>query len=526
MLEKINKFLACKKYLWIVLIAITVIGIFFRTYNFHDWLPFNMDQGRDAILIGSVANGTRPLPLLGPEAGGTDFYLGPMPYYFQIISVKLFGNSPDKMAYPDLFSSILCIPLLFFFLRKYFNLKISLALTTLFSLSTYAITISRFAWNPNSTPFWTILGFYGILNVLSQKNTSRLFWAIIAGLAIGVGVQLHTTFLLFFPLTTIVLFAILFARKINLLKYFFIILAVSLILNIPQFIGEYRTHGHNTAEFFKGIQNKPVHTTSLSKNIMRNSSCWIESGIVILSGYEISGACEISTRDNLVDLGLFVIGIVFTFGGILLGIRYLRQEKDEDKKYFLTIIFLYLAVAYLIYIPLAQTLSTRYFVMLIFFPFIFLGLWIKFLAEKLSKNAAYFLLIFLLLLFTTNSYFNWKAFNTFSNYEKGNESNIGNVTLKEMEGISQFIISNSAGEKEVYLTGNKRYLFKSINSIRFLVEKSGTKLIEIDSTGEDTTRGKIFRLHTANKEKELSKKIPAIQYVSAGRFLVYLSPSK
>ena len=99
-----NKVKSIPKYFW-VLLLITVLGFFLRTYNFHDWLRFNMDQGRDATLISAVIDKDIALPLIGPRAGGTDFHLGPMSYYFQIISAKVFGNYPDKMAYPDLFFS-------------------------------------------------------------------------------------------------------------------------------------------------------------------------------------------------------------------------------------------------------------------------------------------------------------------------------------------------------------------------------------------------------------------------------------
>ncbi|NMC87867.1 MAG: hypothetical protein GYA69_05505, partial [Candidatus Moranbacteria bacterium] len=71
-------------------------GIFLRTYNFHDWLRFNTDQARDAVVVSDFLEGKTALPLLGPKAGGTDFKLGPIFYYFQIISAKIFGVSPDK----------------------------------------------------------------------------------------------------------------------------------------------------------------------------------------------------------------------------------------------------------------------------------------------------------------------------------------------------------------------------------------------------------------------------------------------
>ena len=122
-----------------ILLGIILIGIFLRTYNFHDWLRFNADQSRDAEVVSNSLEGKSSLPLLGPKAGGTEFRLGPIFYYFQTASAAFFGNQPDKMAYPDLFFSILSIPLLFLFLRKLFSERIALSSTAIYSLSFFAM---------------------------------------------------------------------------------------------------------------------------------------------------------------------------------------------------------------------------------------------------------------------------------------------------------------------------------------------------------------------------------------------------
>ena len=71
------------------LFLITCIGTFLRTYHFHDWLYFYPDQARDVVLAQDVLNGQSAWPLLGPIAASTPFKLGPIYYYFQILSGKL-----------------------------------------------------------------------------------------------------------------------------------------------------------------------------------------------------------------------------------------------------------------------------------------------------------------------------------------------------------------------------------------------------------------------------------------------------
>src|SRR3989339_797357 len=143
-----------------ILLAIILVGIFLRTYNFHDFLRFNADQSRDAAVINNALEGKEALPLLGPKAGGTDFRLGPAFYYFNYASGLVFGGNPDKLAYPDLLFSILAIPLFYVFSRRYFGKNISLAVAFLFAISLFTVRYSRFSWNPNSTPFFTMLFLY------------------------------------------------------------------------------------------------------------------------------------------------------------------------------------------------------------------------------------------------------------------------------------------------------------------------------------------------------------------------------
>jgi hypothetical protein len=93
------------------------VGVFFRTYHFHDWLQFKGDAFRDATMVSNIIDaGAESLPLLGPRAGGTMLRLGPIFYYFQSLSATLFQSlDAPVLAYHDVFFSILSILLFFFF---------------------------------------------------------------------------------------------------------------------------------------------------------------------------------------------------------------------------------------------------------------------------------------------------------------------------------------------------------------------------------------------------------------------------
>ncbi len=143
----------------VIFFLILIVGIFLRTYQFHAWMRFSVDQARDAGIVSAALENKEPLPLLGPKAGTTTFKLGSIYYYFSYISAKLFGNYPDKMAYPSLLSAILAIPLMFFLMKKYFQEKFALAIIAVMSFSYLLVISSRFSSNPvYSNPLMSLKG--------------------------------------------------------------------------------------------------------------------------------------------------------------------------------------------------------------------------------------------------------------------------------------------------------------------------------------------------------------------------------
>jgi 4-amino-4-deoxy-L-arabinose transferase-like glycosyltransferase len=109
------------------------------------------------------------------------FHLGPIYYYFQIISAKIFGSSPDKLAYPDLFFAILSIPLFYLFSRISFSKNISLGLTGLYAVSAYFIEYSRFAWNTNLIPFFVLLLLVSLYKFLEKNEKTGWIWVLSLG---------------------------------------------------------------------------------------------------------------------------------------------------------------------------------------------------------------------------------------------------------------------------------------------------------------------------------------------------------
>ena len=349
-----------------ICLGIIIVAAFIvRSYNFEDWLFFKMDQARDAILISKAfENGPSELPLLGPKAGGTFLRVGPAFYYFQYLSTKISNSTnPTVFAYPDLFFSILTIPLLFFFLRKFFSINWSLALTFIFSFSFLATEYSRFAWNPNSVPFFNLLFFYSLLEIFDKNKERRNFlWTVVAGLSFAVSTQLHFVSFISLPLITLCFILIRFKhikKSIN-WKVVLLFFGAVIFLYIPMILSELITKWDSVHQFLASIENKSSDHP-IGKKILRD---------VYYFGYYYFMIWTGGVGKRMILIWASEFAILFS---LVVNFFLLKKEKDGNKRNFLWLSILCFSVYFLVYIPLAYDIRPRFFLPMLHLPFIFLG---------------------------------------------------------------------------------------------------------------------------------------------------------
>lgn len=528
-----------------VFLAFLLAGIFLRTCNFHDWLRFNTDQSRDATVVSNFLEGKTSLPLLGPKAGGTDFRLGPIFYYFQILSAKIFGLSPDKIAYPDLIFSILSIPLLFFLFRMYFNRNISIACTSLLSISMFSVQYSRFAWNPNSIPFFALLFLYALLMMERYETKKKFFWAASAGIALGVGVQLHTILLVSMPIVLLIFLEYIYktTRK-TMTKEFVVIVLFALFLNVPQILGEFKSGGQNVFAFFGGTLEKSNTKMGIGEKVAENFLCQIQSNNYIISAIGPSGDCGKSVitsefkRHKHLDKKLPIIletlfGILFTVGGFVLWARFVRREEEKEKKNFLVLLGIYFSVMFLLLIPLAREISTRFYLALEFIPFLLFGLWAKTVLEwaneKRRKFAIAALGLCFVLLVGSNAYKTSKMFGAFLSPENIGNDGVDNdsesfITLGEAQFVADYITSHAGHSKTVYLDGKQTYLFKYVRPLGYFTKMKDIDLKTYSKKELPPEDALIMTIGNLESEGELSKsmreKYSIKDSASYGRFSI------
>jgi len=444
----------------IILALIIFFAIAVRLYHFSDWLYFAMDQARDAMLVrGAFEGGISNLPLLGPRAAGTFLRLGPIFYYFQYLSAKIFQSTdPAVLAYPDFLFSVLSVPLFYFFLRNYFRKISSLLGTAIFAGSFVAVQYSRFAWNPNSIPFWMLLTFFSLLK-FSQSKSEKQKYAWLAMMAIGWGAASQLHFLVFVTLPILVVAFLVWNGDISKLgwkKICFVLLVLFLIF-LPVILSDLKTGGDNVKQFAFALKNKPQAEYSFSQKFFQN---FINHG----NYYTLFPTSYISRTGKASMLA----GIVLIFATLLKMFWKLKEEKDEKKKSFLRVVFVWFFGFFFLLVPFAFQVRPRFFFPVFFLPFIFFAFWFdwalgwkkkKYLGKSLAT------VVFLAVLaFNTEATAAW--FTSLAK-EKDPEPWLGrmlviqqfqNVTASQLENLAGYLRERSKKEGKICeLHGNMTY---------------------------------------------------------------------
>lgn len=509
------------KYVWILL-AILALGIFVRTWHFEKWMVFNPDQARDATMVDDVLAGRAPLPLLGPEAGNTHFSLGPWFYHLEILSANIFGSAPWKLAIPDLIFSLLTIPLFYFFVRKYFSLNISLLTTFFISISYFMVRYSRFAFNPNSIPFFLLLFLLGMLYYMENDRRKILGGGVLVGVAIGVGMQLHI--LLFFIMPTVaglIFLWLLIMKKrpaLQLLGGIGLAFACIAVLNTSQII-YFTKHTHNANTFKKAVF-QTSGGNDFGKNLPMDILGQAQANLNLISSWgndeEVNFYSELKTVQRYRDRGLpynpknkhtfLLVGaaILYSVAGYGLIVYFWKKETDEKRKNFLILTGLYGVVSLIAMFPIISQASLRYYIISFFLPFVFLGLLCEY---ALRQKARGWEKVLIGMIVATSAFSQLQTLNMVRiNFENGTASNSNYAIWGEVNQMMDYIKENSVTGEEVYIIGRTDYFSRFYKPFLYLGGKMGVNIQRGDKEDKIPAGAHVFRVQQEESAKKLQKR--------------------
>lgn len=232
---------------WVLVMAL-VTGVFLRFYKFTGFVTFLGDQGRDAIIIKRILTGEH-FPAIGAPTSVGQVYLGPFYYYFIAPWLLLFNYNPIGLAIGVAFFSCLYLLANYFIVKELFDKKIALISTILLSFSSVLIDFSRFSWNPNLLPLFSLLTIYFVIKSLKEN---KWYYFALSGAFLSFSIQLHYLALfLCLPISIIYLIDLLKERKqlIHKFVYLFICLFSFILFSSPLIIFDLRHQFLNSRNF-------------------------------------------------------------------------------------------------------------------------------------------------------------------------------------------------------------------------------------------------------------------------------------
>jgi hypothetical protein len=182
-----------KKIYWIFLSLIIALGAFLFFYRLRETQNFFYDVARDMEVVRQIIV-DKKWTLLGPQTSfglnsPLETYFGPL-YYYLVAPALLFSRlDPFGPAILTAFFSFLGAILFFLFLRKIVaNRWLALFGFFFYLISPLTVEYSRFPWNPNFLPFFSVLILLFLNIFLISK---KWFLIMILGFLSGCLFQLH-----------------------------------------------------------------------------------------------------------------------------------------------------------------------------------------------------------------------------------------------------------------------------------------------------------------------------------------------
>ena len=290
---------------WFAIVTIGAASIL-RLYRLPEFARFLGDEGRDAIVVKRILT-LEHFPAVGAPTSVGQVYLGPFYYYFVSPWLALFKFDPVGLAYGVAIFSIVFLVVIYLILRHFFNKKVAAVATFLASFSYVLIELSRFSWNPNLLPLFSLLTAFFFLKGLKTKSKVLFF---LFGAFFSFSVQLH---------------------------YLALSLGLPvLIIGLEDFLDNVKTRKEKIVNYLVSFASFVIFFTPLLIFDLRHNFLNLGNFIRLLqSGSAVGGGKLFSLVSTIADLNRYLFNISFNnilaliLFVIILVLFFLNLKKEE-----------------------------------------------------------------------------------------------------------------------------------------------------------------------------------------------------
>jgi hypothetical protein len=191
-----------------------------------------------------------------------------------------------------------------------------------------------------------------------------------------------------------------YKKKISLVIAIIVFMVIT--VNLPQIYSEIKTGGANSREFIKGIGVKTGQNKNFGEKTLRVSECFLKNNYYVFSALGGNDGCTFFKKSKTTSLLEFyvrlIFSIIFLVGGVFIGLRNWQNEKEPGKRAYLEMMMFMAFVAFFLFLPFAKYVSMRYFMVILFWPFLLAGFWLKKIVDS-SQKSKYFITGFLIVAF-------------------------------------------------------------------------------------------------------------------------------
>lgn len=488
--------LKSKPWHWYLALLITLIAGFLRFYKIPETVMFLGDQGRDALIVANIFRKLDPV-LIGPVTSVGNMYLGPLYYYIMLPFLWLSYPSPLGPVYAVAFFSTLSVFITYLVAKKMFSPITGLLAAFFIAFSASAIDLSRFSWNPNLAPLFSVLMIFFNWKALRQPK----YWMLVALFFSGI-IQLHyLTLLTGVSAGALWILSALRAKKNgqfkNLMKYSFISALIILFSFLPLVVFDFRHGGINSQAIQDMFTKEQIFTDKQSQTLADKTATFLKDSK--------SKASAILIKLNLgtdTNLELFIMSFVlFSFLYLLIGQKKIKNEIKDSQ----ITIFFYLIIGIIGTAAYQHSLFTHYIAYLIPITCILYALSLRLIIKKLKIYS----LPFVVLALVGFIFFNYSRWPLKSNYLFLNTKQISEQIYLHLQPTDHYEIVLLSETRDLY--GQSYRYFLSTTDNPPIVRDNGEipdtlVIIDEEKKVEDVTQLPIYEIQIF-PEKNIDQKI-------------------